>query len=585
MDDIEIVPNNFTNIGRFSNRPIITDDQSFQTNSMIHKIKKVKNKKMANYKNIELLEDIHEIPENNSSNKQTVREGLSGLMDFPLPHPHDNYTGYDDINDNGNSSFEDPRDLLVDSINYFYNIINDMEYRIAYEITKLISGNEFHEEDVNAVKGYIEWFLTVIISIYVTFNWYFLLFYIDTDSLVKVANPFFDIETITKKADSNVLYGILFFLLKYSLIILNLFDSFFTKNIYEWTGIKTLIEKYTIFRAVLFILTFYFTIYFLYNSIGFIKNTMINIIHFDINTWYIPLLMIFSGFFIFKDIIKKFIEYMDPLSKSLVFDFLFVVCSLLFFILFIFITPVISALFILIYFIIYSFFGIYFYSKFDTDKANIIMKKIMDSCSNERNIQSETFCKKLGIFDKIKNYFMMFFEFWYTYLFHSAFLFMFLYNSANCLKQGVIKSVTLKSVLHAINFSLVFVILIYTIIDYNRKNRDKQEEKEVCVKDDTCIVNNELKNGSEEKIQIEPEITEEDLNEAEHILETEQIIPDTEMRKGFYRHELDSNENSLPEITEEELNKAEDILETQPIIPDKDLRQDYFRHELKSNKN
>ena len=65
-----------------------------------------------------------------------------------------------------------------------------------------------------------------------------------------------------------------------------------------------------------------------------------------------------------------------------------------------------------------------------------------------------------------------------------------------------IQSVSLKSILHVINFSLVFVILLYTIFDYNMKGVKKEAEKDVCP-DDNCDI--------KDNVDIEENIIKKDI--------------------------------------------------------------------------
>jgi hypothetical protein len=268
-----------------------------------------------------------------------------------------------------------------------------------------------------------------------------------------------------------MVYTIIYYPIKYALFILSGIDVFFTKTIYEKL-FKAGIENSALVRSLLFIFTFYFTIYFIYNFTRSIKNTLIDVIMCNMNTWYVPILMVMCFFPILIDIVLFFIDN-RPFLTNWLYLIIFIILSILYFIFFIYITPIIASIFIVFYFIIYSLFGI----SITADLTDTI-EKIIKTCSISDNIKHDTFCKELTWFDTFYNYMVMFFDFWYKYVFNSAYLFLFLYNSANCLKT--IHSDTLRSILHVINFSMVFIILLYSIFDYNRKNAEKQEEKEYC---------------------------------------------------------------------------------------------------------
>jgi len=195
----------------------VTTSTEFQTNVMIDKLKKIRKKKEETQKdtppvsklgteNLEPLvnsstERVRWFDESTdeSTDKSKVESfrgfpGFqkssgdmmtgTGIADFSDPTI---WEGIDNVNDEGNdeSSYTDPRQILVDAINYIYNEIEKGKQMISYYIC--IYGGKYEDtnpmtnpslqEDIILIKNNVSWLLTILASYLVLYNILFITFY------------------------------------------------------------------------------------------------------------------------------------------------------------------------------------------------------------------------------------------------------------------------------------------------------------------------------------------------------------------------------------------------------------------------
>jgi hypothetical protein len=228
----------------------------------------------------------------------------------------------------------------------------------------------------------------------------------------------------------------------------------------------------------------------------------------------VVIIFIISVFLVSGDIYKFCKDNMQYFVSGIPWSFIVIIPIILYFLLMTFLTVFISVFIITFYIVFISVFAIPSFSNYSISYSQQKMNEIKEACSNTKNVKSDTFCKKLGIWENFKNYLNIILDFWYNYLFHSAFIFIFLYNSANCMTDAI-QSVSLKSVLHVINFTLVFIILLYTVFDYNMKATAKEEAKEYCPPGDDCDDNSYTKNTSSENL---PPVRDQNLSKGEQVV-------------------------------------------------------------------
>ena len=150
-----------------TNQKINTDNENFQTINMIYKIKKIKkNKKpkLENYKNIETLKNIHDETIMND-NIAPIIEGLKSNVSIDDPNflglPDEDFDGVDVPS---KRVADDPRQRLINYIDYIYERIDKFNYYNAYIFARAFSGKKPEKNDVNVLKKYIGWFETILIS-------------------------------------------------------------------------------------------------------------------------------------------------------------------------------------------------------------------------------------------------------------------------------------------------------------------------------------------------------------------------------------------------------------------------------------
>jgi hypothetical protein len=187
---------------------------NFQTMNMIHKIKKIKKKRQQpeNIKKMpfpEVLKNINDIEPEKVSNTPII-EGFDRFN-----FAHDDWDGYDNVKDDtGDIHGKDPRQIIIDFINYVYNSTIAGNRMLAHYLTDKISNNKAVQEvnknikkdvsDIKATVGlnseqeaeskgnlstdevamykYICIFEALTFSCFVVNNWYFLMFYNNFDA-------------------------------------------------------------------------------------------------------------------------------------------------------------------------------------------------------------------------------------------------------------------------------------------------------------------------------------------------------------------------------------------------------------------
>ena len=195
----------------FSETPNKYDD-NFQIMNMKYKIKKIKNSKKENYKNIEELENIYDNPlieglKTKNTKKKTKKtdknekpQSESKSRDFDpnfLGLPDKDFDGVDSP-DKGNK--DDPRVAVINILKKIYKWINKINYTIAFYISKTLSVSNLNENDLSelarkgansrklnqkndskkdilVIQKYVGLFESVLVAFFATYNWFYIMFY------------------------------------------------------------------------------------------------------------------------------------------------------------------------------------------------------------------------------------------------------------------------------------------------------------------------------------------------------------------------------------------------------------------------
>jgi len=236
-------------------------DENFQTANMIHKLKQTKEnrkKRKGNYKNIEEFETI--------TNTETDEDrDISATESFKEGIDEEDYTNEDYV--------EDPDRIEITSMKIeehvekvFDNATNGPR-TIAQIFCKAFTGGKATKEDEDLIHGYIMWILTAIISLYVVYNWYFVMFYAPKNSidLMHVTREYFE-----EKQGDNDFYKVLLYLFDIAIWFPEMLDKLMTQ--YVPAGMNKLFNG-----SMKFIVLYYFFIYFNYNAVSWIKDELIQL--------------------------------------------------------------------------------------------------------------------------------------------------------------------------------------------------------------------------------------------------------------------------------------------------------------------
>lgn len=293
------------------------EKDNFQTVNMIEKIKKVKKKKSKmkeNYKNIEEFTTLHntKTQDNNHSNQNKEQDNkretkknvqkffqmFDNLKEFTpfkkikeylfsntkegfkaqKPFKKDDYEGYDTIDDREVLGDDvNPREMMIRAIEKLYKKINYLNRAIAEYIVDNLSVGTPAESDYFLVQESISWIFSAIVSSYMVYNWYFLMFYSkDSD---------FDLIPISRMKmlenssnDDYPIFSLILFFFEFSIMFVEKLDNLLI-NIIPSIANKFLNGRFK------FSLIYLGLIYFVKNSLKSLKDFLIMIIKAESSTF------------------------------------------------------------------------------------------------------------------------------------------------------------------------------------------------------------------------------------------------------------------------------------------------------------
>ena len=434
---------------------IINMDKIETSNSEIFSDNNIDNPRTIDIDKREMDEMNKKIENIASSKKSTddsngkIQEGFESNDGIARFRPED-WTGVDNINDEGDGEAEDFRQIIVDLINYIYEYILYVEKLVAYEITKLLSRGEFKDEDVDVVKKYVTWFFSICATCFIVYNWFYVMFYRNSiDQKPKV--PEFSRRKAKEIANTNMYFNLVEPYITFSLFFPEYLQKIFTEIIPNFIADH--------FNPTLqFTGLFYLIIYVLYNFSNSFRQLFIDIVMMNTSNWLICLMYLI--------VIILFLIYLvfdimwSPEAKTPFLNIIYFIKQLIYFIFIICISPFLGGMMSMGLIIFFSLFVIFF-----TNSYSDTYKEINEYTEKIRNdIKQEGFSKKLSFFDKIKNVINLLFDFIHKYVFQTAFLFMVIWSFYDYTHN--IKSDNLKTSLLIINCILLFCIPLLTFVSY-----------------------------------------------------------------------------------------------------------------------
>lgn len=466
-----------------------SEKENFQVKQMIQKIKKVnKSKKpIENLKNIELFDTL-----SNTKRNERFIEPLDNLTDTQdagnsMPIEDDTtcadsrYEGCD--NGDKNADSDDPRERLIRFINQMYAFFDSWFLFIAFVICLAVGitakttkdgikslkkrkdakipdapktnfdkkSVDYYKKkfgidvssynflpninDVNLVKKYVAWTSSILISCYVVFHLFFLMFYKD-ELYIKDGVELKDISVATIQMESigsSYSPGV-FFLFFFQ------FSWFFTETFQHYFMVK-LPEKASVYlnASLCFIFIFIALIFFFYYYPNFMRELFIDMIKFNTKDWVVNFMYIAVIVILIMDLFNPLNYVAGPIWYKINFVLWLRIIIVLF------ISVPFAGLFLSGYILFYGLCGIFLYNTFTSHFQ--IFKDISKYAEDKKNqIRIGTDCSPNSFFEKIMITINLVMDFIYTYIFYLAFIIMFIVSlfdysiniSSTQLKNGLI---------------------------------------------------------------------------------------------------------------------------------------------------
>jgi hypothetical protein len=455
---------------------------NFQTMNMIHKLKKIKKKRKPteNIKKMEFPEVLSNIKE--ESELKTNEKVTEGFERFKFEH--DDWDGYDNVKDSiGNVSGKDPRQVIIDFINFIYSSIVSYNHYLATSITEKLSQipkkkesdkkknkvpvhldkddgthTVYRSVDEVLMYKYICLFEAIIFSSFVVNNWYYLMFYNNYKDGEKVQLFDFSVDRIKSLSDdylSNkfVKYILLYFI-EYALFFPEKLQYYLINMV---PGFASRFLNHTLCYIILFLITLYIS----YNSASGFKNFLIDVINVNYKNFlvcimYITVIIVF----LIPDVktsVSGGAEGTNSFSTSTsVFK---IIWNIVRFLIIISISLPLGGLFCFIYFVFYSLFAMLYYSNWDPWKVAEVFKEVLRFVDNKKiDITGK---EDPSLFETILLKINQYMEYISDNLFILVFLLAFIYSLTDSLNK--VKNNTLRSTLYFIDISFIFIIIIFLI--------------------------------------------------------------------------------------------------------------------------
>jgi hypothetical protein len=176
------------------------NNDNFQTANIIHKIKKIKQKKVKNnFKNIETFDTLNntqntetetetETKQNKPSRLQNfsffskIKQMITG-KDITETFESHEYEGHDNIKEPKSKSGQFKKTIIA-FIDGIYGKMNAANTYIAESVVNNISMNTATDKDVELFRNSLVLFESATVSIWMVYNWYFLMYYAKDNNII-----------------------------------------------------------------------------------------------------------------------------------------------------------------------------------------------------------------------------------------------------------------------------------------------------------------------------------------------------------------------------------------------------------------
>ena len=359
----------------------INDEQGndFQTAHMMNKIKKIKKKKHnQNISGVEEFDvltntDVPNKEQVNDTNPQTTHKPHTNILSMQYwkqlffgktvegatnYFTNDEYEGGDNLKE-PNSKPLNIRQKIIRAINTIYDTVNAINHKIASKTLNSISKNTATDEDIKIARNQIALLESAIVSIWMVYNWYFLMFYAKPND-IKVME--FSREKLAEWANNNELVSVIIYLFEFAIWFPEKLDHFLLQTFPSYTSwLLNGTCQFLFIYVICVILTKNFAITF--------KNFFIDLLtdatgNFLINIMFaIVLILFFVSMFTIKfvgefshdtkEVISVLGSFMNPIGSFFKWFLRFLITII--------VSVPMGAVICGLYFITYSLFGVYIY--------------------------------------------------------------------------------------------------------------------------------------------------------------------------------------------------------------------------------
>ena len=295
---------------------------------------------------------------------------------------------------------------LADFIERMYQYILALNRYIANTIlvsfTEPASKSQITRGDIDLLAHYVALCEAVLFSSYATFNWYYLIYYMQTKMNKPIVPLDISIDALFNFEKSNLgifkIVSFFMFFFKYAVLILEIVNRFLMNMLHKFT--PTSLTGSTGF-IIMFFCIFYISIHFVEQ----IKNTLIGVLTLKPNAFYISLTAIIILSFLIIDGALLLIE-LKPVKHiivMIVYGFIFLIKLILAAL----IAVPVGVMLCLFYFVIYSLFGIFLY-KHAVEDLNVTIFNLRDKIIEISNATANRMFQSLGLNsgDNTVNYFI-----------------------------------------------------------------------------------------------------------------------------------------------------------------------------------
>jgi len=452
-----------------------TDDHNFQTASIENKLKNIKKKKKPNvknnFKNIDTLSILeneqYEIVEENIEDTKSksiesenienfdtlksiftnkVIEGATNLDD---KNNKDNWEGHDKVSENEKEKI-DWKEGAKTAVERTYETFVAIPRLFADKISFVLSDGTSNEDDKIIIRDYFATVFASLISVPITFNWYYLMYYVPRNDIFSMTLS--DIKEMASEGNIGALKFVLF-IFEFALFFPLKLNSFLTGTLpfYTSTGLSNKLK---------FIMIYFCVFYGVKTVSKSLKELCLDAIADATSNMVLNVMfaIVFINFFIslFSFSLVDLFTF-SPIS--------FLIKNIIRFIVIIIISVPVAILLCLIYLFIYSFFGIAIYS---TDHIYESVKNIISHSNHDFDYGNKT-CDDDGMLTRLLRYIMKIIGVFKHNIFVVILVFVVIIYSIKFNRElsdtdGIINGISFKDSFMFFNFLFFVVILTWLYI-------------------------------------------------------------------------------------------------------------------------